>query len=86
MASRGRAVLSFTTYAFAVYVPDAADREVPIRAAGGRAGARVVDVGHQGVGRGPDHGLQVDAGVGERRDGQRSLPAQARRQARAGET
>lgn len=58
---------------------------MPVGAAGGRAGARVVDVGHQGAGRGADHGLQVDAGVGQRGDGQRPLPAEARRQARAGE-
>ena len=43
--------------------PDPADGEVSVGAAGGRAGAGVVDVGHQGVGRRTDHGLEVDAGV-----------------------
>lgn len=56
-----------------------------VRAAGGRAGARVVDVGHQRVGRGADHRLQVDAGVRQRGDGQRPLPAQSGSQPRAGE-
>lgn len=56
-----------------------------VGAAGGRAGARVVDVGHQRVGRRADHRLQVDARVRQRRDGQRPLPAEPGRQARAGE-
>lgn len=56
-----------------------------VGAAGRGAGARVVDVGHQGVGRGADHGLQVDAGVRQRRDGQSPLPAEPRRQSGAGE-
>lgn len=67
-------------------IPDSrADGEVSVRAAGGRAGAGVVDVCDQRVGRGSDHGLQVDAGVGQRRDGQSPLPAQPGGQPRAGE-
>ena len=53
--------------------------------AGGRAGARVVDVRHQRVGRSTDHRLEVDAGVGQRGDGQRPLPAEPGRQSGAGE-
>ena len=68
-----------------VMLPEASDRQVSVRAAGRRAGARVVDVGDQRVGRSADHRLQVDAGVGQRRDGQRPLPAQPRRQSGAGE-
>lgn len=56
-----------------------------VGAAGGRAGAGVVDVGHQRVGRRADHRLQVDARVRQRRDGQRPLPAEPGRQARTGE-
>ena len=66
-------------------VPDAPDGEVSIGAAGGGAAAGVVDVGHQGVGRGADHGLQVDAGVGEGRDGQRPLTTQPGGEPGAGE-
>ncbi len=67
-------------------VPDGPDGEVAVRAAGSRAGAGVIDVGHQRVGRGADHGLQVDAGIRDWRDGQRSLPAHPRRQSGTGET
>lgn len=67
-------------------VPDGPDGEVAVRAAGSRAGAGIIDVGHQRVGRGADHGLQVDAGIRDRRDGQRSLPAHPRRQSGTGET
>lgn len=66
-------------------LPESSDRQVSVGAAGGRAGARVVDVGDQRVGRGADHRLQVDAGVRQRRDGQRPLPAQPGRQSGAGE-
>lgn len=65
--------------------PDPSHGQVSVGAAGGRAGAGVVDVGHQRVGRRADHRLQVDAGVRQRRDGQRPLPAEPGRQARAGE-
>lgn len=51
-----------------------------IGAAGGGTGPRVVDVGDERTGRGADHRLQVDASVRQRRDGQRSLPAQPGRQ------
>lgn len=67
-------------------VPDGPDGEMAVRAAGSRAGAGVIDVGHQRVGRGADHGLQVDAGIRDRRDGQRSFPAHPRRQSGTGET
>lgn len=66
-------------------VPESPNRQVSVRAAGGRAGSGVVDVRHQGVGRGPDHGLEVDAGVRQGRDGQRPLPAESGRQSGAGE-
>lgn len=66
-------------------LPEPSDRQVSIGAAGGRAGARVVDVRHQRVRRGADHRLEVDAGVGQRRDGQSPLPAQPGRQSGAGE-
>lgn len=59
---------------------------MPVGSAGGGAGARVVEHGDQRVGRVPDPGLQVEAVVGERRDGQRALPAGPGRQPRAGET
>lgn len=65
---------------------DGPDGEVAVRAAGSRAGTGVIDVGHQRVGRGADHGLQVDAGIRDWRDGQRSLPANPRRQSGTGET
>lgn len=45
-----------------------------VGAAGGGAGAGVVEDGDQGVGGGADHGLQVEAGVRERGDGQGTLP------------
>ena len=67
-------------------VPDAPDGEVPVRAAGVGAGAGVIDVGHQRVGRGTDHGLQVDAGVRHGRDRECPLPTQPGRQSGAGET
>ena len=67
------------------FLPDASHREVTVGAACGGAGARVVDVGDQGVGRGADHGLQVDAGVRQRGDGQSPLPAQPGGQPGAGE-
>ena len=44
-----------------------------------------VDEGHQGVGRGADHRLQVHAGVRQRGDGQRPLLAQLQDGARRGE-
>ncbi len=66
-------------------LPESSDRQVSVGAAGRRAGARVVDVGDQRVGRGADHRLEVDAGVRQRRDGQSPLPAQPGRQSGAGE-
>lgn len=47
--------------------------QVSIGAAGGRSQCGVADVGHQRAGRGPDHALEVEAGVSESGDGQRSL-------------
>lgn len=46
-----------------------------VGAAGGGAGARVVEHGDEGVGRVADHGLQVKAVLREGRDGQGPLPA-----------
>lgn len=69
-----------------VTLPEPSHRQVSVRAAGGRAGARVVDVGHERVGRRADHRLEVDASVGQRRDRQRSLPAESWRQPGTGET
>lgn len=66
--------------------PESSNRQVSVGAAGGGAGPRVVDVGDQRTGRGADHRLQVDASVRQRRDGQRSLPAQPGRQPGAGKT
>lgn len=62
-----------------------------VGAAGGGAGAGVVEHGDEGVGRVADHRLQVEAVLGEGRDGQRALPAGPRwkpraREARACET
>jgi len=49
---------------------------VTIGAAGGGAGARVVQQRvDEGVGRVADHGLKVEAVLRERRDGQGALPA-----------
>lgn len=56
-----------------------------VGAAGGGAGAGVVEHGDERVGRVADHGLQVKAVLGERRDGQGALPAGPRRQPRARE-
>lgn len=67
-------------------LPDGARREVTVGAAGGRAGAGVVEHGDEGVGRVADHGLQVEAVLRQRRDGQRALPAGPRWQPRARET
>lgn len=57
-----------------------------VGAAGGGAGARVVEHGDERVGRVADHGLQVEAVLGEGRDGQGALSAGPRRQPRARET
>lgn len=46
-----------------------------VGAAGGGAGARVVQHGDERVGRVANHRLQVKAVLGEGRDGQRALPA-----------
>lgn len=46
-----------------------------VGAAGGRAGAGVVQHGDQGVGRVSNHVLKVKAVLGEGRDGERALPA-----------
>lgn len=46
-----------------------------VGAAGGRAGARVVEYVDEGVGRVANHGLQVEAVLGQGGDGQRALPA-----------
>lgn len=67
-------------------LPDGSSREVSVGAAGGWAGAGVVKHGDEGVGRVADHGLQVKAVLGERRDGQGPLPARTRRQPRTRET
>ena len=80
------AQLPFLAPARGLGSPESAGRQVPVGAAGSRAASRVVDVGHQRVGRGPDHALQVEAGVRERGDGQRPLAAQAGRHPGAGET
>lgn len=56
-------------------IPDGSSREVTVGAAGGGAGARVVQHGDERVGRVADHRLQVEAVLRERRDGQRALPA-----------
>lgn len=56
-----------------------------VGAAGGGAGAGVVEHGDEGVGRVADHRLQVEAVLGEGRDGQRALPAGPRWQPRARE-
>lgn len=69
-----------------VWLPDPSDWKVPIGAAGGWAGTGVVDVGHQGVGWGADHGLQVNAGIWQWGDRQRPLPAQSGCQPWARET
>lgn len=68
------------------FLPDGSGREVTVGAAGGRAGAGIVEHGDEGVGRVADHGLQVEAVLGERRDGQRAFPAGSRRKPRARET
>lgn len=57
-----------------------------VGAAGGGAGAGVVEHGDERVGRVADHGLQVKAVLGEGRDGQGALPAGPRWKPRAGET
>lgn len=59
----------------AVSLPDGSSREVTVRAAGGGAGARVVQHRDKGVGRVSDHGLQVEAVLRERGNRQRPLPA-----------
>lgn len=66
-------------------LPDGAGGQVAVGAAGGGAGARVVEYVDEGVGRVADHGLQVEAVLGERGDGQRALPAGPRGQPGAGE-
>lgn len=65
--------------------PDGPGREVSVGAAGGRAGAGVVEDGDQRVGGGADHGLQVEAVVRQRGNGQGPLPGPLR-QPRTGET
>lgn len=67
-------------------VPDGASGEVAVGAAGGGAGAGVVEHGDEGVGRGANHGLQVEAVLGEGGDGEGALPAGPRGQPRTGET
>lgn len=56
-----------------------------VGAAGGGGGARVVEDVNERVGRVADHGLQVEAVLGEGGDGQRALPAGPRRQPGPGE-
>lgn len=56
-------------------LPEGSSREVTVGAAGGRAGAGVVQHGDQGVGRVSNHVLKVKAVLGEGRDGERALPA-----------
>ncbi len=67
-------------------LPDGSSREVAVGAAGGGAGARVVQHGDERVGRVADHRLQVKAMLGEGWYGQRPLPAGPRRQPWARET
>lgn len=65
--------------------PHGAHGQMPVWAGGVLPAARV-DKGHQRVGRGANDGLQVHAGVGQGRDGQRTLLTQLQHGARGRET
>lgn len=65
--------------------PDGSSRQVTVGAAGGGAGAGVVEQRVDDGGGGVADHLQVKAVLGERRDGQGSLPAGSAGEPRTGE-